>query len=776
MELVEAGEQCVVFVESLAEAEAWIDDDAVEIDAGRSCRGKTPAEFTDDEWHDLTGSERWKSVPVRRAPAGVHQDQAAGEGRTGFRHGGIPEEAADVIDDLHTGLDGKLRGVRAVGVDGQEGARLLLQDAFDDREDAIGFLLVGDGLAGAGTGGFAADVDDPCAIVQHAESGSDGGFGAAVLTAVGEGVGCDIEDAHDDGGLAEGEDAVGEGPSGMGLRQWGHLPIVRVAIHSRHMPRLRSCLQFFLLLAMFGCVVVLHAQRSHHPRSHPAAPAKGATLADAINTLIANPAVSRAHWGISVRTLDGQTVYAMNDAQFFQPASNAKIFTTAAAFALLPGNAVYTTNVVAEGTVDGAGTLHGALAILGSGDPTMSGRAYPYGLHSERPNSPLAAFEDMADQIVRAGVHVVDGGVIGDDSWYPLERYGTGWASDDLLWLYGAPVSALTVNDNAVFLNVLPNAAPAAPPAMMTAPEATTAASWNPATGYYTLANTAAFAPAGVPAHPGLDRPIGSLAVRLFGTLPADGYHAGIAIEDPAEYAAKALTELLKARGVVVNGQPSARHRLSNNTQSFVLERGQPLSLPRTPMHPGTPNFGAFHVLATHNSPPMAQDWTVTNKASQNLHAELALRTLGKLYGTDGTFAQGTRVVRQFLENAGIDPGDFFFYDGCGLSTGDLVTPRAATQLLLYASRQSWAEAFRATLPVGGTDGSLASRFTGAAVKGRVFAKTGTLNETNALSGYVQAASGKMLVFSILVNDHSPDSGASLPAMDAIVEAIAARD
>ena len=548
-------------------------------------------------------------------------------------------------------------------------------------------------------------------------------------------------------------------------------------IHSRHMPRLRTCLQWLLLSALSSSAATLNGQRSHPPRTHATAPqAKGTTLAAAINALITDPAVSRAHWGISVRTPDGQTVYAMNDAQFFQPASNAKIFTMAAAFALLPGNAVYTTNVVAEGTVDGSGTLHGALAIMGAGDPTMSGRAYPYGLHSQRPNSPLAAFEDMADQVVRAGVHAIDGSVIGDDTWYPLERYGTGWASDDLLWLYGAPVSALTINDNAVFLNVLPNASPAAPTPMMSGTSAVAESNWSPATTYYTLANTATFAPAGVPAHPGIDRPVGSLAVRLFGTLPADGYHAGIAVEDPAEYAAKSLTELLKARGVSVTGQPSARHRLANNTQSFVVERGQPVSLPRAPLHPGAPNFGMFHVLATHDSPPLAQDWTVTNKASQNLHAELALRTLGKLYGSDGSFAQGTRVVRQFLENAGVDPGDFFFYDGSGLSTGDLVTPRAATQLLTYASRQTWGDGFRATLPVGGTDGSLAARFTGAAVRGRVFAKTGTLNETNALSGYVQAASGKMLAFSILVNDHSPDSGASLPAMDAIVEAIAARD
>jgi len=489
-------------------------------------------------------------------------------------------------------------------------------------------------------------------------------------------------------------------------------------------------------------------------------------LAEAISRQLASPSLARAHWGISVTTLDGHQVFARNDAQLFQPASNAKLFTTAAACALIPQDAVYITNIVAEGPLDAAGTLHGALTILGVGDPSMSGRTYPYALHSDRPNPPLAALEDMADQIVRAGVHSIDGGIIGDDTLYPLQPYGTGWVWDDLLWLYGAPVSALTVNDNAVFLNAVRDE---------TAPPRTTA-TWNPSTTYYTLDNEATVSPAGASAEPGLDRQPGSLAVRLYGTISPDGYHAGLAIQDPSEYAARALTDLLRARGVTVSGQPAARHRVDNDTQVFAAERDQPLAFqPVTGTRLAAPTRSR-RIFATHTSPPLIQELTVTNKVSQNLHAELTLRTLGWLYGSDGSFAQGARVVRQFLVNAGIDPGDFDFHDGSGLSTADLVTPRAATQLLAYAARQPWGEAFRSTLPIGGIDGSLAGRFTDPQAKGHVFAKTGTLSETNALSGYVRTASGKMLVFSIFVNDHTPQAKDVLPAMDAVVQALIANE
>jgi len=503
-----------------------------------------------------------------------------------------------------------------------------------------------------------------------------------------------------------------------------------------------------LLLASTSLVAQHHQAAKHKGRS--------GTLAAAINAIVSEPAVSRAHWGVSVVNLDGSPIYSLNDAQFFQPASNAKLLTTAAALALLPSGATWTTDAVAEGVLDSSGHLQGNLILLGAGDPTMSGRSYPFQQKTERPNPPLMALQSIADQITAAGVKSIDGSIIGDDTWFAWERYGSGWGWDDLEWSYGAPVSALTVNDNVVYLN-LPGGQP-----------------WNPDTPYYTLEDTLITLPGTGPVSPGIDRQLGSKNVRVYGTTNQNGLHVALAIEDPAEYAAVALRQMLLAKGIDVKGAARARHRLSVDTEDFRAEVDQPVVLHPLTVTTFQPPTAGLRILATHVSPPFEQDITVTNKVSQNLHAELYLRLLGRLEAGDGSLAQGARVVRQFLIRAGVDPGDFVMYDGSGLSPQDMVTPRAMTRLLTYADHQPWGAAWRASLPVGGVDGTLAGRFAEPLHKGRIFAKTGTLSEVNALSGYLIAASGRTVAFSVLCNDHNPAGETARTALDKIVAAIAA--
>ncbi len=502
--------------------------------------------------------------------------------------------------------------------------------------------------------------------------------------------------------------------------------------------------------------------------------------------MAAEPDVARAHWGVSVVRMDGTVAVAMNAGQFFQPASNAKLFTTAAAMALLPMDERLHTDVIASGDFEPGGVYRGDLRLRGVGDANLSGRPVPYRVtppgEAEPPRDELRYIRELADGVKAAGIVRVEGDIVGDDTLFPWDPYPQDWAWDDLQWYYGAPVSGLMLADNALTLTVKPGAAAGEP----------ATASMDPALPYYTLDVKTV---TGSATELQIDRPVGSKVVTVRGTIAAGAkpYEQGLSIEQPAEYAAMALKAALETDGIVVTGKAVAK--LSPLRQpDFEKVAAVPLpSLTQTTtrdlMMSGFAKRGGLgvvcedcsdtthsKVLAEHVGPPLYEDIVVTNKTSQNQHAEVFLRQLGFFYPGPATTASGARVVRAFLtQKAGVDGGDFVFVDGSGLSGHDLVTPRAATTLLRYAAGQPWGEMWKGSLPVGGVDGSLRSRFTGE-LKGRVFAKTGTLGEARALSGYLVANSGKTVVFSVMVTGHTPLDKSDEAVMDRMVAAIAAAE
>ena len=513
-------------------------------------------------------------------------------------------------------------------------------------------------------------------------------------------------------------------------------------------------------LAAFVLLVYLHSL-SFAAASTAKKPRGAKTLAEQINRILAEPELARAHWGIDVLDQQsGQTIYSLNPDQLFLPASNAKLFTTAAVLAVAGPDYRFHTTVETTGKIDGNGRLQGDLVIVGRGDPNISGRVMPYQLKTERIAPHTQVLEDLAAQIAQKGIRIVNGDVIGDDTYYSPERYGESWGQDDLQWIDGAPVSALSFNDNVIFIDILPGTNPGDKAVITQETD----------TNYYEFDNRVVTTPAGIVRKVGIHRDLGSKRVVLWGTIPVGdkGMKEALSIEDPAEYTAQLFRQILEHHGITVTGQTRARH--GDIAQFF----DQPL-----PAQPATPALGitapastpaATSVLAEHISLPLIEDVRVTNKTSENLHAELDLRLLGHLAGKGPSFEGGVAALKQFLLQAGINDDETVFMDGSGLSRRDLVTPAGIARLLLYASRQPWGTAYEESLPVAGVDGSLSDRFLNTPAGGLVHAKTGTLSHVNALSGYGETKSGEHFVFSILCNNHDLPSARVLGVIDSIVQ------
>ena len=507
----------------------------------------------------------------------------------------------------------------------------------------------------------------------------------------------------------------------------------------------QNCLK--LALSAVACVAACYAQKSAAPamptNAKPGGAAKKnaasskkavARFAERAETLLGTGQAVKGEWGLLVvDAQSGETLYQQNADRYFLPASNMKLFTTALALTKLGPEYRFHTTLETNGTIAGNGVLTGDVVLVGRGDPNLSNRKFPYELKEEFDGPPEKPLVELADALAAKGVKEISGDVIGDDSFFPRERYPSGWEINDMVWEYGAAISSIVVDDNTATLTLTPGDLPGSP----------VQASVNPETPDFLVQNDVVTSAADVKSDLTLTREPGANLVIVKGTMSAKGSPRKLilAVEEPALHAAAVLKYLLEERGIKVHGIARARHDAVKTTQEDP------------------------QVLAEHLSVPLADAIKLINKISQNLHTETLLRTVGRQNGIWANSDDLMKTPQDFYASAGVAPDDVVQTDASGLSRHDLVTPRAIAAMLAFAQKQPWFDIYYASLPVSGIDGTLQDRMKDTPAAGRIHAKTGSVEHVRTLSGFAETPKGRRLIFSFLSNNQG---GKSHEAADAL--------
>ena len=453
---------------------------------------------------------------------------------------------------------------------------------------------------------------------------------------------------------------------------------------------------------------------------------------------VSQPRFAAGSLGVKVVSLDsGKTIFEHEAGKLFSPASNSKLYTVALALDQFGGDYRIKTSLYAASKPDPQGILPGDLVVYGRGDPTINTR--------RNGGDIFKALQPLVSALTNTGVKAIAGDLIGDESFFRGNPYGSGWDCDDLQYYYGAEISALTINDNILQLSAKPGEREGAPCSLRLVP----------ATAFLILSNRTQTVASGGRRSINLHRPLGQNILYIFGQLPLDdpGYTSDATVHNPAGLFVALFKDALARNGIKVNG------RL--RTVNWLDRLAEPLDLDK------------LMELGSVESPPMRDLAREIQKPSQNLYTDLMLAHVGEAERRSPNRREpsgaappvepeigalvssedlGIRALYKFLTKAGIPRSDVQFEEGSGLSRNNLTTPNATIALLQYMSRHAEAEAYLNALPVAGVDGTLRNRLKGTPAEGKVRAKTGTLRWANSLSGHVTTAAGERLIFSIMLN------------------------
>jgi D-alanyl-D-alanine carboxypeptidase/D-alanyl-D-alanine-endopeptidase (penicillin-binding protein 4) len=479
-------------------------------------------------------------------------------------------------------------------------------------------------------------------------------------------------------------------------------------------------------LVVTGCT---HAPPTVAPKPNSRAER---ALASDLDRIFAAPVMERGLWGVEVKSLEtGKVLYALNARKLMMPASNMKIVTLAAAVETLGWDYRYKTTLEAAAPVEN-GALKGDLIVRGSGDPTIN----------TRENRAAIVFDEWAAALKAAGISRIDGNIVGDATAFD-RRLGQGWSWDYLQYGYAAPIGALEFNEDIATLSIRPGAKAGDAAALELAPGAGLGLIHHVLTGGPGSATTI-----------DLERQPDGKWLDVRGSIAVDAKPAAreVAVANPTIYFAHALVLGLVQRGIEVRGVPGELEEPWISVES----------MPR-------------RVLVETQSPPLREIATTMMKVSQNLYAETLLKTIGavKSAGT-GSAEAGLAAAREIFRGWGITPGSYVQADGSGLSRYDFVTAEMIVALLerMYRDPRHH-DAFVSTLPIAGKDGTISTRMKDTRAEANAVAKTGSIANVRALSGFVRTRDGEALAFSVLANNFTTPAATVNWIADLAVERLA---
>jgi D-alanyl-D-alanine carboxypeptidase/D-alanyl-D-alanine-endopeptidase (penicillin-binding protein 4) len=467
------------------------------------------------------------------------------------------------------------------------------------------------------------------------------------------------------------------------------------------------------------------------PRTTPVLPPARQLAAD-LSRILDDPALAHGTWGVAVRSLaTGETLFEHNPGKLLMPASNMKIVTLAAAADRLGWDYTYETRLLAAGRVTG-GILDGDLVVVGSGDPSLT----------TADGSADRLFDDWAGRLAQLGVRTVAGRIVGDDDAFEDLELGFGWSWDDLADDYAAGVGALQINESAVALTVSPGPHAGDSAAVAAVPAGVGVA----------VVNRASTVEAGGPTALSARRLPGRRQLELSGTIAAGSPPAAlsVSVDNPTAFYVEMLRTALIARGIDVRG-PAV------DIDDLAIK----------PARNAAP-------VAAHRSPPLSAMAVRLMKDSQNQYAETFLKTLGAGGNAPASAAAGRDAVQKILGAWGVPASALIQRDGSGLSRYDYVTADAVAAILAHMWGDArLKDAFVASLPVAGRDGTIAGRLKGTAAENNARAKSGSMSNVRALGGYVTGSGGEPIAFAIIANNFETPAAVVNQATDAIVARLA---